>query len=149
MVNTFDSMVGYKNEAYRDFGRVSARIDDDANYIPAQLSAPIIAMAAQLLNRRSMAAFRTAISEGRQYSSPNAGFAEAAFACTPQVKLGGPNIYHGRQVEKPYIGGAFGDVSTGHIPKACDLLELAAPPLVRHHIVCRNRLPRLGRVRPP
>jgi adenosylcobinamide-phosphate synthase len=42
------------------------------------------------------------------------------------MKLGGPSIYNGRQVDKPYIGGAFGDVTTGHIPRACDLMELSA-----------------------
>lgn len=126
MVNTLDSMVGYKNDAYREFGKVSARIDDIANYFPARLSAPVIALAAQLLNRRGMQAFRTAAKEGRRHSSPNAGYSEAAFAGALQVKLGGPNVYHGKLVDKPYIGGAFGDVTARHIPKACDLLELSA-----------------------
>ena len=126
MVNTLDSMVGYKNDAYREFGKVSARIDDVANYIPARLSAPVVALAAQLLNRRGIEAFRTAVKEGRRHSSPNAGYSEAAFAGTLRVKLGGPNVYHGKLVDKPYIGGAFGDVTARHIPKACDLLELSA-----------------------
>ena len=126
MVNTLDSMVGYKNDAYCEFGKVSARIDDIANYFPARLSAPVIALAVQLLNRRGMQAFRTAAKEGRRHSSPNAGYSEAAFAGALQVKLGGPNVYHGKLVDKPYIGGAFGDVTARHIPKACDLLELSA-----------------------
>ncbi|WP_373501475.1 adenosylcobinamide-phosphate synthase CbiB [Desulfococcus sp.] len=126
MVNTLDSMVGYKNDAYREFGKVSARIDDAANYLPARLSAPVIALAAQLLNRRGIPAFRMAANEGRRHSSPNAGWAEAAFAGALRVKLGGPNVYHGRVVDKPYIGGAFGDVTAKDIPRACDLLELSA-----------------------
>jgi adenosylcobinamide-phosphate synthase len=126
MVNTLDSMVGYKNDAYREFGKVSARIDDIANYIPARVSAPVIALATQLLNRRGIDAFRTAVNEGRRHRSPNAGYAEAAFAGALQVKLGGPSVYHGKRVDKPHIGGAFGDVTPSHIPKACDLLELSA-----------------------
>lgn len=125
MVNTLDSMVGYKNETYREFGKVSARIDDAANYLPARLSVPVISMAAQLLDGRGAAAFRTALKEGRRHSSPNAGWAEAAFAGALRVKLGGPNVYHGKVVEKPYIGGAFKEVSVSDIPKACDLLELS------------------------
>jgi len=126
MVNTLDSMVGYKNDEYRAFGKVSARIDDAANFVPARLSAVVVALAAQLLNGRGFEAFRTALSEGRRHSSPNAGYSEAAFAGALRVKLGGPNVYHGISVEKPYIGGAFDDVTTRHIPRACDLLELSA-----------------------
>jgi len=126
MVNTLDSMVGYKNDTYRAFGRVSARIDDVANYLPARLSVPVIALAAHLLNRRGPAVFRTAVREGRRHSSPNAGYAEAAFAGALRVKLGGANIYHGRLVDKPYIGAGFADVVPGDIPRACDLMELSA-----------------------
>lgn len=126
MVNTLDSMVGYKNDTYRAFGMVSARIDDVANYLPARLAVPVIALAAQLLNRRGIGAFRRAVQEGRRHGSPNAGYAEAAFAGALQVKLGGPNIYHGRRVDKPYIGGGFADVVPRDIPRACDLMELAA-----------------------
>ena len=126
MVNTLDSMVGYKNDAYREFGKASARIDDVANYVPARLSVPVIALAAQLLNGRGVETFRTALREGRRHSSPNAGYSEAAFAGALQVKLGGPNVYHGRRVDKPYIGAAFGEVALRHVPRACDLLELSA-----------------------
>ena len=126
MVNTLDSMVGYKNDAYREFGKVSARIDDIANYIPARLSVPVIALASQLLSHRGLNTFRAAVKEGHRHSSPNAGYAEAAFAGALRVKLGGPNVYHGKIVDKPYIGGNFGDVTAEHIRKACDLLELSA-----------------------
>jgi adenosylcobinamide-phosphate synthase len=126
MVNTLDSMVGYKNDAYMAFGRAAARIDDAANYIPARLSVPVIGLAAQLLNRRGIAAVQAAVADGRRHSSPNAGYAEAAFAGALEVKLGGPNVYHGKVVDKPYIGADFGDVTQHHIPKACDLLELSA-----------------------
>ena len=65
MVNTLDSMIGYKNEKYIDFGKTSARIDDVCNFIPARFSIPIIAISAQLLWKRGTSAFRTAIVEGK------------------------------------------------------------------------------------
>lgn len=127
MINTLDSMVGYKNERYLCFGAVAARIDDVANFIPARLSVPLIAMAAQLLpGRHGKRSFKTGLMEGRLHSSPNAGYPEAAFAGALGVKLNGPNYYHGRLVEKPYIGSGFGPVTVLHIKKTCDLMLLAA-----------------------
>lgn len=127
MVNTLDSMVGYKNERYIYFGRAAAKIDDAANYIPARLSMPIIAAAAQLLTGRCGGqAWKTAIFEGVNHTSPNAGYPEAAFAGALAVKLNGPNTYDGRMVEKPYIGVRFGAVNRGHIKRACDLMFLSA-----------------------
>ena len=126
MINTLDSMVGYKNERYHQFGKASARIDDLFNYIPARLSIPVIAVASQFLSGRGRQGFKTAVTEGANHSSPNAGFAEAAFAGTLAVKLNGPNIYHGKRVEKPYIGIRFGCASPRHIKKACDLMLLSS-----------------------
>lgn len=122
MVNTLDSMVGYKNEKYRDFGKVAARIDDLANWIPARLSVPIIALTAGFLAGEMDATWKTARREGRNHSSPNAGWPEAAFAGALRVRLGGPNFYFGQVVEKPYIGTEFGEVAVRHIPRACDMM---------------------------
>jgi adenosylcobinamide-phosphate synthase len=127
MINTLDSMVGYKNSRYRLFGKFAARLDDIANYLPARLSVPVIALAARMLCGRCwQRALKTALKEGRNHASPNAGYPEAAFAGTLAVKLGGPNIYHGQLMEKPYIGTAFGKVTPLHIPKACHLMLLAS-----------------------
>jgi adenosylcobinamide-phosphate synthase len=126
MVNTLDSMVGYKNENYIQFGKASARMDDIANYIPARISVPIVAIAAQLLSGRGKPAFQTAVREGSHHASPNSGFPEAAFAGALSVKLNGPGVYHGQVVNKPYIGTAFGDVARTDIRKACDLMFLSA-----------------------
>ena len=126
MINTLDSMVGYKNEKYRYFGRGAAKIDDGLNYIPARLAIPVIALAAQLLSGKGSRAFKTALAEGSHHSSPNAGQPEAAFAGALAVKLNGPNIYDGQLVDKPYIGVRFGKVNAGHIKKACDVMMLAA-----------------------
>ncbi len=126
MINTLDSMVGYKNDKYILFGRASAKIDDAANWLPARLSVPLISIAAQILAKKGEAALDTARKEGRSHSSPNAGYSEAAFAGAFSVRLGGPNRYHGKLVEKPYIGRRFGPVKLSHVPKACDLMTLSS-----------------------
>jgi len=126
MVNTLDSMVGYKNEIYLQFGRASARIDDILNYIPARLSVPMIALATQILSGKGARAFGTAVKEGANHSSPNAGLPEAAFAGALAVKLNGPNTYNGKRVDKPYIGVRFGEARIEHIKKACDLMMLSS-----------------------
>ena len=126
MVNTLDSMIGYKNEQYLKFGRSAARIDDGANYIPARLSVPVIALATWLLGGPWRRALKTGFSQGRRHASPNAGFPEAAFAGALAVRLGGPNVYHGRLVDKPFIGEVFGDVGPLDIARSCQLMVGAA-----------------------
>ena len=126
MVNTLDSMVGYKNEKYIQFGKASARIDDLLNFLPARFSIPVIALAAQIFSGKGRRSLATAVKEGANHASPNAGYPEAAFAGALAVKLNGPNYYHGRLVEKPYIGVLFGAVVTTDIKRACDIMLLAA-----------------------
>lgn len=126
MINTLDSMVGYKNNQYFFFGKASARLDDITNFIPARLSVPLIAVAAEILGKTGRRSFMTAVREGANHASPNSGYSEAAFAGALGVKLNGPNIYHGQVVSKPFIGTAFGDVDRKHIRKACDLMLLSS-----------------------
>ncbi len=132
MVNTLDSMVGYKNERYIRFGKTAARIDDIANFLPARLCVPIIALSAEILSSKGKDAWDTAVKEGPNHLSPNAGYSEAAFAGALGVKLGGPNYYHGQLVEKPYIGQRCKDAQTADIDRAnlmmilCCLLWFAA-----------------------
>ena len=121
-----ESRVGYKNEAYLFFGKASARIDDILNYIPARLSIPIIALASQLLARHGVRSFKTAVTEGSNHSSPNAGLPEAAFAGALAVKLNGPNFYDGKLVDKPFIGIRFGKTKLRHIKKSCDIMMLSS-----------------------
>ncbi len=126
MINTLDSMIGYKNDKYRDFGKVAARIDDIANFIPARISILVISLAAQIIDRKGVRTFQTALTEGANHTSPNAGYSEAAFAGALGVRLGGPNYYHGRLVSKPYLGIPFNQINRNHIKKACDLMMLSA-----------------------
>ncbi len=126
MINTLDSMVGYKNDKYLLFGKVSARIDDAANFIPARLSIPMISLGAFLLNGRGKTAFKTAVKEGGEHTSPNAGLSEAAFAGSLNIRLGGPGSYHGKRVVKPFIGKGFKKAMPHHIKQACDLMQVSA-----------------------
>jgi len=126
MASTLDSMVGYKNERYFHFGRASARLDDAFNFVSARVSVPIIALAAQILSRAGVRSLKTAWSEGRNRTSPNAGRPEAAFAGALRVKLNGPNTYGGILVKKPFIGVRFGEVRIDDIKKACDLMMLCS-----------------------
>ena len=126
MINTLDSMIGYKNETYMHFGKAAARMDDIANYVPARLSIPLISFAAQIFLKKGRAAFRTAVTEGANHASPNAGYSEAAFAGALGVRLNGPNYYGGHLVEKPFIGIQFQRPEGYHIKKACNLMVLTA-----------------------
>jgi adenosylcobinamide-phosphate synthase len=119
-------MIGYKNDRYRRFGKVAARLDDAANFLPARLCAPVIATAAQILFRTGHRALAIALRDGRRHASPNAGIPEAAFAGALGVRLGGPNCYQGVCVDKPCIGGDFGEPDPAHIKRACHLMVLSA-----------------------
>ena len=126
MSNTLDSMVGYKNDTYVQFGKASALIDDVLNYIPARISVLVIALASQILSGTGVRSLKTAFREGTHHSSPNAGYGEAAFAGALAVKLNGPNYYHGKLVDKPYIGVRFGKTAPAPIKRACDLMLLSS-----------------------
>ncbi|MFO7906308.1 MAG: adenosylcobinamide-phosphate synthase CbiB [Planctomycetota bacterium] len=105
-INTLDSSFGYRNKQYARFGWASARIDDVANYLPARITAPLVALAALVLHKRPVGALRILKRDRRRHASPNAGYPEAAFAGALGVQLGGPSFYFGREqpVEKPLIG---------------------------------------------
>jgi adenosylcobinamide-phosphate synthase len=103
-VNTLDSMVGYRNERYLEFGRASARFDDLANFIPARLTGLLMVAAAPLSGFSAKNSWRIMGRDGRNHSSPNSGIPEAAAAGALGVMLGGTNLYGGRPVEKPTIG---------------------------------------------
>lgn len=106
-VNTLDSMVGHRNERYLYLGWASARLDDIANYIPARVSALLIALAAAFILRspgKVRAALATVRRDGCNHSSPNSGYPEAAMAGALGVRLGGLLTYGGITVQKPYIG---------------------------------------------
>jgi adenosylcobinamide-phosphate synthase len=99
MVNTLDSMIGYKTERYKDFGCWAAHIDDIANYIPARLTALLMVVVA---GKPQLARF--VWKNGRRHASPNSGYPEAALAGILNCRFGGPHYYFGQLFDKPYIG---------------------------------------------
>ena len=99
MINTLDSMIGYKNDKYLYFGRFAARIDDAANFIPARLTAFLMVFVS-LSYRGFVFIFRY----GRSHISPNAGYPESALAGILNCRFGGAHDYSGELVDKPYIG---------------------------------------------
>ena len=99
MVNTLDSMIGYRTERYKDFGCWAARIDDIANYIPARLTALLMVIAS---GRISL--LRFVHHYGRNHASPNSGYPEAALAGILNCRFGGPHRYFGQLFDKPFIG---------------------------------------------
>jgi len=99
MINTLDSMIGYKNETYGLFGRFAARLDDVANFIPARLTAFLM-----ILVTGSRRGAKFVLKYGRAHASPNAGYPEAALAGILDCRFGGTNRYKGIEVVKPFIG---------------------------------------------
>ena len=102
MVNTLDSMIGYKTDRYRDFGCWAAHIDDIANYIPARLTALLMILPSLLTFHFSL--FTFVRQNGRNHASPNSGYPEAALAGILNCRFGGPHYYFGQLFDKPYIG---------------------------------------------
>ena len=99
MVNTLDSMIGYRTERYRDFGCWAAHIDDVANYIPARLTALLMIVGSLRFSK-----WRFVMKYGRNHASPNSGYPEAALAGILDCRFGGPHYYFGQLFPKPYIG---------------------------------------------
>ena len=99
MVNTLDSMIGYKTERYKDFGCFAARMDDVANYIPARLTALLMVLASGRLRL-----LKFVVKYGSRHASPNSGYPEAALAGILHCRFGGPHTYFGQLFDKPYIG---------------------------------------------
>ena len=126
-INTLDSMVGYKNEKYIDFGTVSARIDDIANFIPARLSGGlIIPIAAFILRYDYKSAWRIFFRDRLNHSSPNSGNSEAAFAGALGVQFGGKTSYFGKIHNKPTIGDKLKNFGIPDVKKGIRLLYVTS-----------------------
>ena len=106
MINTLDSMIGYRTARYRDFGCWAAHMDDVANYIPARLTALLMIVSDQLrtLFRTRVDLFSFVKKYAHCHASPNSGYPESALAGILNCRFGGPHYYFGELIEKPYIG---------------------------------------------
>jgi len=117
MVNTLDSMIGYRTERYREFGCWAARIDDIANYIPARLTALLMVLP-EVAVRGKWSLITFVFKNGRKHASPNSGYPEAALAGLLNCRFGGPHYYFGQLFDKPYIGENDRPLSTEDMKKA-------------------------------
>lgn len=125
-VNTCDSMFGYKNDKYKDFGFVSAKLDDVFNYIPARITAYLIVLASWILRMNYKNSFKIYRRDRYNHSSPNSAHPEAAVAGALGIRLGGANYYFGKLVEKPTIGDAISKIKIDHVYKTNNILMLVS-----------------------
>ncbi len=115
-INTLDSMVGYRNERYEKFGKVAARLDDIANYIPSRITAVLILTLFGRLGK-----LRRTWHYGALHESPNAGYPIAAMALSLGLSLGGPTPYFGKMKEKPYFGEGEREIADEDLRRALAL----------------------------
>ena len=120
MINTLDSMIGYRNERYIEFGRFAAKMDDAAGWIPARITAFLMLLVA---GRLRMLPFVRRY--GPQHLSPNSGWPEAALAAILDCRFGGPHNYFGEEVVKPYIGENDRPLTTADMERAVLVNRLA------------------------
>src|SRR3989304_173711 len=125
-INTMDSMVGYKNKRYIDFGWAAARLDDAVNYIPARLSAILIPLSSLIYGKDWLSSFKIAFRDGKKNPSPNSGIPEAAVAGALGIQLGGLNYYNGVPSNKPFIGDCGSELSIKHIKEANILMFISS-----------------------
>jgi len=116
MINTMDSMLGYRNERYEKFGKFAARLDDAANFIPSRLTAFLMVFVT--FSRRG---FQYIFRYGNNHKSPNAGYPEAALAGILNCRFGGPNVYHGVVVDKPFIGEMDREIQSDEIRRVISI----------------------------
>jgi adenosylcobinamide-phosphate synthase len=126
-INTLDSVIGHANARYFYFGKVAARLDDVANFIPARLTALGIVAASRFIDEGApKAAWQTWQRDGGKHKSPNAGQPESAMAGALHTRLGGDNVYQGEVVPSQKMGREFPPPSLKQTEKAIRLVSLVA-----------------------
>jgi adenosylcobinamide-phosphate synthase (EC 6.3.1.10) len=125
MINTLDSMIGYRTERYLEFGCVAAHIDDVANYIPARLTALLMVLSS---GRLKLLGFVRKY--GRNHASPNSGYPESALAAILDCRFGGPHYYFGELFDKPFIGSNPRELTTVDMKIAVRINRIAETIMV-------------------
>lgn len=121
-ISTMDSMFGYKNERYKQFGWAPARLDDLAAFIPSRVTGILVPVASIFVGLRASDSLRIFLRDRSRHPSPNAGQSESAFAGALGIRLGGPSKYHGVTHEKQYLGDSGDDLNPEHIVAALRLM---------------------------
>lgn len=125
-VNTMDSMFGYKNEKYKDFGYFPAKLDDVFNFIPARLSAVFIIFSSFILKYDYKNSYKIYKRDRYNHTSPNSAHTEACVAGALDIMLGGDNYYLKKLVKKPTIGDDLNIVELSHIYKMNRILYVSS-----------------------
>lgn len=125
-INTMDSMLGYKNEKYFYFGRVPAKLDDVANYLPSRLAALLWVAAAAFTHNDAKGAWKIWRRDRRNHASPNSAQTESACAGALGVQLAGPAYYFGEYYAKPTIGDALRPIEPEDILRANRMMYVAS-----------------------
>ncbi|MEX2263891.1 MAG: adenosylcobinamide-phosphate synthase CbiB [Bryobacteraceae bacterium] len=125
-INTLDSMVGHRNDRYREFGWAAARMDDLANLIPARLTAVLVWCCALLPGFDFRRSVGVTLRDARQQPSPNSGYPEAAFAGALGIRLGGVNSYGGVTSHKSFLGDPLRKLTRQLVPRVRFLLYAPA-----------------------
>ena len=125
-VNTMDSMVGYKNERYLNFGRAAAKLDDAANYLPSRVAAFFWIAASGLAGQDASRAWHIWRRDRRNHASPNSAQCESACAGALGVQLAGPASYFGKVYDKPTIGDDLRSVETEDILRTNSVMLTAS-----------------------
>lgn len=139
-INTMDSMVGYHNEKYEDFGYAAAKLDDFANFIPSRLTGALTIFAADICKDFDGVNARKIFYRDRfNHKSPNSAQSEAAFAGALSIQLGGPSKYFGELVDKPTIGDNVKSIGIKDVFRAHKLLN-------RMCLICQIMLVVIGAI---
>ena len=125
-VNTMDSMVGYRNDRYADFGTAAARTDDIFNFIPARLAALLMILAAKLGGFDADGAWRIFKRDRYKHASPNSAQTESVMAGALQVRLAGDAVYGGVVHRKEYIGDDIRPIETEDIHRSHRMLMITS-----------------------
>ncbi len=136
-VSTLDSMIGYKNNKYREFGMIAARLDDIANYIPARIAFLLIPLASMVLGYSGWFSLKTGIKDYKKSPSPNSGIPEACIAGALKIQLGGVISYSGVEKKKPCIGENINPIHQTHI---VDTNRIVATSSVLFLLLCSTFL---------
>ncbi|NOW02861.1 adenosylcobinamide-phosphate synthase CbiB [Clostridium beijerinckii] len=124
-VNTLDSMFGYKNDEYIEFGYFPAKLDDIFNFIPARITGMLIILASAFLGYDYKNSFKIYRRDRHNHTSPNSAHPEAAIAGALGVQLGGANYYFGKLVSKPTIGDKIKEIDINDVKKTAKVLYLS------------------------
>lgn len=124
--NTLDSMIGYKNEKYKDLGWASARLDDILNFIPARITGLLLIVASWLLRLDAKKAFTIIIRDAKLHPSPNSGIPESAVAGALQIQLGGTNYYKGIPSHRAVMGDSYRILQADDILKTVKMMKASA-----------------------